>query len=134
MRSIPKSVKITGHDKERVIYKNMGNNHTYPMMFTKSVTMEAAATSVTVTDGVKFHGLTPEDNGTVVITQTSTMNAADATANVFFYVKKDTATNKVTIEASAAVTDAVTFDVIIFMGAQEFDTSSACRGNNYLPE
>lgn len=125
--STPKIVSIKGDDNLKVVYKNMGNNHTYPIMWADTVTMVSGATSVVVASGVKWHGLELATNGNVTAT-------ALGDTNGYLYITKDTAANTVTVNSSAAVTTSggVDIDVKYMMG----EASSAryiedifCRGN-----
>ena len=56
LRSIPKIVRINGDDNARVIWKNMGNNHAYPLVWGTTHVL-ASGTEATLASGVKFHGL-----------------------------------------------------------------------------
>jgi hypothetical protein len=103
-QSMPKVTNVKADDNKKIIFKNMGNNHAYPMFWADTISMDG--TSVVVADGVVFHGNKLAENGNIVATPRSVVAANYA-------VVRDTVNNIVTIEADAAVT--ADFDVQIIL-------------------
>lgn len=57
LRSTPKLTRINGDDNLKVIWKNMGNNHAYPVIWGQEFTVESGIDTMTLISGVKFHGM-----------------------------------------------------------------------------
>jgi len=121
-RSIPKITNVKADDSKKLLWKNVGNNHAYPMIWATTVPMDNNA-SVLIADNVSFHGMTLAEHGNVTIT-------ADGPSNL--HVVKDVANNAVMI-----VDEDGTFvgnvDVQIFLGENtdpRFIEDYVCRGNN----
>ncbi len=57
LRSTPKLTRINGDDNLKVVWKNMGNNHAYPLIWGSEFTVSSGTTSMTLASGVKFHGM-----------------------------------------------------------------------------
>ena len=115
LRSIPKLTRINGDDSMSLIYRNMGNNHAYPFLWSESLVFTGAG-DMTLVSGVKFHGMPAADYCTV------TVGGTTGTAPV---VAKDSAANTITISSSAAGT----VDVIVMVGTDPDVAAIACRGN-----
>lgn len=121
-KSIPKNANIKADDGKKLIWKNVGNNHAYPMVWSDTITM--SGTEVVVASGVEFHGFTLAENGNIV----ATPHSAVATP---YYITRDTASNVVKIESTASVT--ADFDIQFMLGANadaRYIESYVCRGNN----
>ena len=57
LRSTPKLTRINGDDNLKVIWKNMGNNHTYPLLWGSNHAVTSGVVTITLASGVKFHGM-----------------------------------------------------------------------------
>jgi hypothetical protein len=57
LKSTPKLTKINGDDHDKVIFRNMGNNHAYPFIWATTATVVSGTSSVVVASGIKWHGL-----------------------------------------------------------------------------
>jgi len=57
LRSTPKLTRINGDDNLKVIWKNMGNNHTYPLLWGSEHAVLSGVTTITLASGIKFHGM-----------------------------------------------------------------------------
>jgi hypothetical protein len=109
-------------DSRKVVFKNMGNNHAYPMMWVDNVTF-TAATEVVVASGIAFHGMTLADYAAVIVTP-----QFDTTAT--FCVIKDTGANTITVKSSASVTGDVAVQFTLGGNAdQGYIDDYACRAN-----
>lgn len=120
-KSIPKAANMKADDSRKIVWKNVGNNHNYPMVWADVASMDG--TEVVVASGVSFHGMDLATYGNVVATPRS----AVATP---YYVTKDTVNNVVKIESTASVT--TDFDVQFMLGANadaRYIENYVCRGN-----
>lgn len=121
--STPKICRINADDNLPIIYKNMGNNHTAPVMWADTVVL--SGTTTTVASGVVIHGL---DLATYAIV-TATPRASVGTAS--HWIERDTAANTLTLTSSASQSN-VTFDVIVMLGmapSSRYIEGMYCRGN-----
>jgi len=105
-QSIPKVTNIKADDNKKVIFKNMGNNHTSPFIWADTISMVASDTAV-VASGVVFQGKDLATYGNVIATAKGPINA-------HYYVEHDTQNNVISIKAASTVT--VDFDVQIVLG------------------
>ncbi len=103
LRSTPKLTRINGDDNLKVIWKNMGNNHAYPLIWGSEHTVASGVTTITLASGVKFHGMELATYGN--IQATPNWSAGDN------YITKDTAANTVTFTCATAGADAGTSSV-----------------------
>lgn len=109
--STPKVCALKGDDNLKVIYKNMGNGHSVPVIWSDSVTVTSGTTTVTVASGIKMHGMKLAMYATVQST------ATDANAGEHnHYITKDTGTNVISLVTSSAVSDDAVFDVMFMLG------------------
>ena len=115
LRSMPKLTRINGDDALSLIYRNMGNNHAYPFLWSESLVF-AGAETLTLISGVKFHGMPAADYCTVTV---------GGTAGTAPSVAKDSGANTITVTSSAAGTG----DVIVMVGMDPDVETIACRGN-----
>lgn len=120
MRSTPKLTTIKGDDDKCLVYRNMGNNHAYPFIWSDKITH--SGTETVVASGIKFHGLKLATDGHIVATP-----AAD-TGDVRYWVDKDVATNVVSIKSTGGMNN-VDFDVIFMLGSDADVSTLFCRGN-----
>ncbi len=125
--SMPKMVKVNADDSKTAIYRNMGNNHAYPMMFAGQFTVASGTTEETIMDSVTFHGFDLATYAKVTATPMS-----DPGARV--WIEKSTGANTVKIKVGSATSGDVVFDVLCMLGEDIDVTGINCRGNNYQPE
>ena len=121
--STPKICRINADDNLPIIYKNMGNNHTAPVMWADTVTM--SGTEVTVASGVVIHGLDLASYAIVTATPRTT------TSDKVCWIERDTDANTLILKSSASQTN-VTFDVIVMLGmapSSRYIEGMYCRGN-----
>jgi len=104
-RSIPKIASIKADDGKKLIFKNVGDNHSYPMIWADSITM--SGTSAVVASGVKFHGYDLATYGNVVATPRSSIAAP-------FWIARNTSTNVITINSGSSLVSV--FDVQFMLG------------------
>ena len=122
LRSMPKITRINGDDALALIYRNMGNNHAYPFVWSETVTVASGTTEVTVISGVKFHGMEAATYCNATATPLSDPGAR-------FWVEKDTAANTIKVKVGSSVADAVNFDVMVMVGIDPDVAAISCRGN-----
>lgn len=121
-KSIPKVANIKADDGKKLIFKNVGNNHAYPMIWADTITM--SGTEVVVASGVVFHGMDLASYGNITATSRGSLSAP-------LYVTRDTVNNIVKIESTASVTADVDVQIILGTNADaRFIESYVCRGNN----
>ena len=120
LKSTPKMTRINGDDNMKAIYRNMGNNHAYPMLWATEVTHSGTETEI-VASGSKFHGYDLVTYANITATPLEDPGAGR------YWVDKN-ADGKIYIKSSASM-DNVSFDVKVMLG-EDFDYSAfACRGN-----
>ena len=120
LKSTPKMTRINGDDNMKAIYRNMGNNHAYPMLWANEVTHSGTET-VVLASGTKFHGYDLVSYANVTATPLSDPGTDR------YWIDKN-ADGAVYIKSSGSMSD-VSFDVKIMLG-ENFDYSVfACRGN-----
>ena len=120
--SIPKVTSLKADDDKKVVFKEIGNNHSYPFMWCDTISMNG--TEAVVASGVVFHGYELATHGNITITPKSAVTTP-------YYVTTDTANNVVKIESTASITS--DFYVQIMLGANSdsrFIEKLVCRGNN----
>jgi len=120
--STPKIVKISGDDNLKVVYRNLGNNHSYPFMWADTVTM--SGTEVVVASGVKFHGYDLATYGNVTATPLGNPGG-------YLWVTKDTAENVVKVHCAASYEGDI--DVKYMIGeasTSRYIEAIYCRGNS----
>jgi hypothetical protein len=121
LRSTPKLTRINGDDNLKVVWKNMGNNHTYPLIWGVTATVASGITTTTlVASGTKFHGF---DLLTYANVQVTPLYDAGA-----FYVSKDTADGKIKlITTNAGANDgSSSVDVKYMLGVDPDITGISC--------
>jgi len=120
LKSIPKLTKINGDDSAKAIYRNSGNNHSYPLMWASEVTI--SGTEVVVASGIKWHGFDLATYANVTITP-----LGDPGANRL-WVDKNTSTNVIKIKSSAPQSN-LHIDVKFMLGDELEIVGLYCRGN-----
>ena len=121
--STPKICRINADDNLPIIYKNMGNNHTAPVMWADTVVL--SGTSTTVASGVVIHGLDLATYAIVTATPRETLGTAS------HWIHRNATKNTLELRSSASQTN-VTFDVIVMLGmapSSRYIEGMYCRGN-----
>jgi len=123
LKSMPKLTRINGDDDKKAIYRNMGNNHAYPFVWSSTATLPLNETSMVVASGIKWHGYDLATYATVVCT---------ANWNTSCYVTRDTDANTVTLNVSSAATVSGSDQVdMMFMLGNDLEVEGLyCRGNH----
>jgi hypothetical protein len=121
LKSTPKLTRINGDDNKKIVYRNLGNNHAYPFIWADTFTVAAGEKAVTVASGIKFHGYDLASYANVVATPL-------ANPGGYFYISKNTTTNKIQIKTTAAPGADLDFDVQIMLGEDADVENLACRG------
>lgn len=119
--SIPKITNMKADDNKKVVYKNMGNNHAYPIMWCDTITVSGS--EAVVASGVEFHGLELATYGNVVATPKGSITGT-------YYIEMDTTNNIVKIKSSATIN--ADFFVQLTLGDNSpprFIENFVCRGN-----
>jgi len=94
LRSTPKLTRINGDDNLKVIWKNMGNIHTYPLLWGSEHVVASGVTTITLASGIKFHGMELATYGNVQASPNWNAGAS--------YITKDTAANTITFTCATA--------------------------------
>ena len=118
LKSMPKLTKINGDDYLKVIWRNLGNNHAYPFVWSQSFTLASGINTVTLASGIKFHGFNLATYGNVTVTPCYNAGAV--------YITKDTVNNVITCTAASAGPG--TIDVKFMLGADPVITGMNCDG------
>lgn len=121
LRSTPKQLNVKAADKFALLFKNMGNNHNAPFMWSDTATVVSGTTEITVASGVKFYDMDLATYGNFAATPNSNPGAA-------FWVDQDVATNVVKVVVGSAVSDDVTFNVQVMLGADADISIYSTRG------
>lgn len=121
LRSTPKLTRINGDDNLKIIWKNMGNNHAFPLVWGVTVTVASGTTeTVLVASGTKFHGFDLITYANVSVTPL--FNAGD------WYVTKDTSDGqiKLTTTVTGADDGSSKVDVKYMLGVDPDITGISC--------
>lgn len=123
LKSTAKSVTVRADDGSALVYKNMGNNHNYPFIWTQSVVMPVSGTEVLLASGVSFHGTKLADACSITFAP-----YADP-GDVRLYVDCDTVNNVIKIKSTGTMAADLTIKVITMMGTAVDLSGVTCRGN-----
>ena len=121
LKSTPRMTRINGDDHQKVIYRNMGNNHAYPFVWGTSATVVSGTTSVLVASGIKWHGYDLASYATVVATPEGDLGS--------FYITKDTDVNTITFTCSSTAAGDTAVDFVFMLGGDLDMSNIYCRGN-----
>ncbi len=121
LKSTPKLTKINGDDHNKVIYRNMGNNHAYPFIWAATSTVVSGTNSVVVASGIKWHGYDLATYATVVATPKGDLGT--------FYTTADTTANTITLTCESTPAADVDVDMVFMLGGNMSATGLNCRGN-----
>ena len=122
LRSTPKLTKINGDDSNKVIFRNLGNNHAYPFVWATTATVASGTQSVVLASGIKWHGYDLATYASVVATPKGNLG--------YYYTTADTAANTITLNCSAAAVGDVSVALIFMLGTDLEAEGLYCRGNN----
>jgi len=109
LRSTPKQLKISASDKSAVVFKNMGNNHNVPFIWSAIATVATGQTTVVIADEVKFYDMELASYANVTVTALS-----DPGAN--YWVDYNTGTNVITLTLDTAASSDIDFNVQFILG------------------
>jgi hypothetical protein len=121
LRSTPKQLNVKASDKYALMFKNYGNNHNAPFIWSSTATVASGVSEVTVVSGIKFYDMDLATYGNFVATPTS--DPGDD-----FWISQDTETNEVKIVVGTSVSDDVTFNVQVMLGADVDISAYSTRG------
>lgn len=122
LRSTPKQLKMTASDKAAAVYKNMGNNHNVPFIWSASATVLNGTTTIVIADGLKFYDMDLASYAVVTATATSDPGAA-------YWLDHDTGANTITLTVGTAVTADVEFNLLFMLGAPIDVSTLSTRGS-----
>jgi len=122
LKSTPKLTKINGDDHNKVIYRNMGNNHAYPFVWAGTSTVVSGATTAVVASGIKWHGYDLATYATVVATPKGDLG--------YFYTTANTTDNTIILTCSSAPGTDVEVDMLFMLGGDMTADGLYCRGNS----
>jgi len=111
LRSTPKLTRINGDDNLKVIWRNMGNNHAHPFFWGQTFTPVSGTVTMTLVNGVKFHGMELASYANVQVTPS--FSSGD------FYITKDTTANTIDLTWASAADGTNEFDVTFLLGASD---------------
>lgn len=122
LKSMPKLTKINGDDSKSVVWRNLGNNHAYPFIWSHNVAVASGISTVTLASGVKFHGFDLATYATVTVTPCYNAGA--------FYVTKDTTANTITctVTNAGASDGSSNLDVKYMLGEEVEISGMNCDG------
>lgn len=124
LRSTPKLTRINGDDALALIYRNMGNNHAYPFVWSETITLTSGTNAAVITaSGTKFHGMEAATYCNIVATP------LENPGSITYWIDKNTTINETRILLSTAVAGDTPFDVMVMVGVDPNIESIACRGN-----
>lgn len=121
LKSTPKLTKINGDDRQKVIYRNLGNNHAYPFIWASTVTVASGENTVEIARDIKWHGYDLATYASVVVTPKGDIGS--------FFTTADGATNTITLTCEDTVTEDTDVAVMFMLGEEMLVEGLACRGN-----
>ena len=121
LRSTPKQAKISASDKGAVVFKNMGNNHNVPFMWSASATVVSGTEETVLASGTKFYDMDLASYASVTATPTS--DPGDS-----FWVEFDTDANTIKLVVGTAVSADVDFNVQFMLGSKIDVSALSTRG------
>ena len=125
LKSTSKMTAVKADDGRAILYKNMGNNHNYPMLWCDTLVLTASGSEVVVASGVSFHGNKLADTTACSIVFSPYGDPGD----VRMYVDCDIDTNVVKIKSTGVMASDLTLKVMAFIGADADVSGLNCRGN-----
>jgi len=125
LKSTPKLTKINGDDHNKVIYRNLGNNHAYPFVWASTAVVASGTQSIVVASGIKWHGYELATYASVVATPEGDVG--------YCYTDKDTTANTITLMTSSAPSVDTNVALVFMLGGEMDVEGLFCRGNNANP-
>ena len=110
LRSTPKQLNVKASDKFALVFKNYGNNHNAPFIWSSVVTVADGTTEVVIADGLKFYDMDLATYGNFTVT-------AKADPGSRYWIEQNETTNVVKLVVGAAVTGDLEFNVQVMLGA-----------------
>lgn len=121
LKSTPKLTKINGDDSNKVIYRNLGNNHAYPFIWATTATVVSGTTSIVIADGIKWHGYNLAEHASVIATPKGNLG--------YYYTTADTSANTITFNCETSAPGDTEVALMYMLGGEMDVTGLACRGN-----
>lgn len=122
LKSTPKLTRINGDDHDKVVFRNMGNNHAYPFIWATSATVASGTTEVVVASGIKWHGYDLASYASVVATPKGDLG--------YCYTTADTTANTITLTCSSSASADIDVALMFMLGADFEAVGLYCRGND----
>ena len=122
LKSMPKLTRINGDDHNKVVFRNLGNNHAYPFIWASTAVMPDGEQEVVVASGIKWHGYELASYATVVATPEGALG--------YLTVSKDTDNNVIKVTSSAAASGDTDIALMFMLGGNMEVEGLYCRGNN----
>ena len=122
LKSTPKLTKINGDDNNKVIYRNLGNNHAYPFVWASTITVSSGTTSAVVASGIKWHGYDLATYASVVATPKGSIGA--------YYTTADISANTITLTCGSAPAADVDVALMFMLGGEMVVDGLYCKGNS----
>ena len=122
LKSTPKLTRINGDDNDKVVFRNMGNNHAYPFIWATTATVADGDSTVVVASGIKWHGYDLATYASVVATPKGDLG--------YCYTTADTNANTVTLTCSSAASGDTDVALLFMLGADFEAVGLYCRGND----
>jgi hypothetical protein len=121
LKSTPKLTKINGDDSNKVIYRNLGNNHAYPFIWANTATVASGTNSIVIANGIQWHGYNLAEHASVVATPKGNLG--------YYYTTADTDANTITFNCETSAPGDTEVALIYMLGAEMNVTGLASRGN-----
>ena len=109
LRSMPKQLSMTTADKHALVFRNMGNSHNMPFIWSTTATILTGDTEVVTSSGIKFYDMDLASYANVCVTPTSDPGSR-------YWVDYNTTTNVVKVVVGSAVSADVVFNVQTVLG------------------
>jgi len=122
LKSTPKLTRINGDDNDKVVFRNMGNNHAYPFIWATTATVADGDSTIVVASGIKWHGYDLATYASVVATPKGDLG--------YCYTTADTNANTVTLTCSSAASGDTDVALLFMLGADFEAVGLYCRGND----
>jgi len=122
LKSMPKLTRINGDDNDKVIFRNMGNNHAYPFVWATTATVASGEATVVVASGIKWHGYDLATYASVVATPQGDLG--------YCYTTADTVANTITLNCSGSAAADTGVSLMFMLGADFEAVGLYCRGND----
>jgi len=111
LRSTPKQLNVKASDRYALMFKNYGNNHNAPFIWSGSATVVSGTTVAVLASGIKFYDMELATYGNFVAT-------AKSDPGDDYWINQDESSNVVKLVVGSAVADDVVFNVQVMLGAE----------------